>query len=46
MKVDEVDVSVSNFADDFDYYIEMQSDVKAFTYPTTAKEINCSVVVF
>ena len=46
MQVYEVDVPVSNFEDDFEYDIEMQADEKTLSYPATAKEINCSVVVF
>ena len=42
----EVKVPVSFFGDDFEYYIEMEAGEKTIAYPVTAKEINCSVVVF
>ncbi|MCK5280752.1 MAG: hypothetical protein KAK04_19500 [Cyclobacteriaceae bacterium] len=42
----EVDVSVSTFTDDFEYYVEVTAGKNELVYPATAKEINCSVVVF
>ena len=42
----EVDAPVSNFADGFEYFIEMQAREKTFSCPAMANENNCSVVVF
>lgn len=41
----EVDIPVSSFGDDFEYYVEMHADEKELVYPATAKKINCSVVL-
>lgn len=41
----ELDVLVSIFGGDFEYYIKMYTDEKGLVYPATAQEINCSVVV-
>ena len=42
----EINVPVSTFGDDFEYYVEVECDENPLTYPATAKAINCSVVVF
>ena len=42
----EFGVSVSTFTDDFEYYVEETAGENEWFYPATAKEINCSVVVF
>ncbi len=42
----EINVPATTFEDDFEYYVEVNCDENPLTYPATAKEINCSVVLF
>ena len=42
----EVNVPVSTFNDDFEYYVEVKAGENPLIYPATARDINCTVVVF
>jgi hypothetical protein len=41
----EVKRPVSEFGDDFEYYFSVMADEKSLTYPATAENINCSVII-